>query len=31
MLSHGFHNWFMREITEHRVLWPGRALPAPLQ
>lgn len=31
MLSHGFHDWFMREITEHRVLWPGPALPAPQQ
>ncbi len=31
MLSHGFHDWFMREITEHRVLWPGPALPAQQQ
>lgn len=31
MLSHGFHDWFGREIAEDRVLWPGPALPAPLQ
>ncbi len=30
MLAHGFHDWFMREIAEDRVLWPGPALPAPL-
>jgi glutathione S-transferase len=29
MLSHGFHDWFWREIAEGRVLWPGSALPAP--
>ena len=27
MLAHGFHDWFMREITEDRVLWPGPTLP----
>jgi glutathione S-transferase len=31
MLSHGFHHWFMREIAEGRVLWPGPALPAPMK
>jgi glutathione S-transferase len=30
LLAHGFHDWFMREIAENRVLWPGPALPAPL-
>jgi hypothetical protein len=30
MLAHGFHEWFMHEIAEERVLWPGPALPAPL-
>jgi glutathione S-transferase len=30
MLSHGFHDWLMREIAEDRALWPGTALPAPL-
>ena len=27
MLSRGFHDWFMREIAEDRVLWPGPTLP----
>lgn len=27
MLARGFHDWFMREIAEGRVLWPGPALP----
>lgn len=27
MLAHGFHDWFMREIAEDRVLWAGPALP----
>jgi glutathione S-transferase len=27
MLARGFHDWFMREIAEDRVLWPGPALP----
>jgi glutathione S-transferase len=31
MLSHGFHEWFLREIREDRVLWPGPALPGPMR
>jgi glutathione S-transferase len=31
MLARGFHQWIFKEITEHRVLWPGPALPAPLR
>jgi glutathione S-transferase len=31
MLARGFHEWFFKEIREHRVLWPGPALPAPLK
>jgi hypothetical protein len=31
MLSHGFHEWFLKEIREDRVLWPGPALPAPMR
>jgi len=31
MLAHGFHDWFFREIKEHRVLWPGPTLPAPMR
>jgi len=27
LLAHGFHDWFMREIAEGRVLWPGPTLP----
>lgn len=27
MLSRGFHDWFMREIAEDRVLWPRPTLP----
>jgi glutathione S-transferase len=30
MLARGFHAWFFKEIDEGRVLWPGPALPAPL-
>ena len=30
ILAPGFHPWFFKEITEGRVLWPGPALPAPL-
>jgi glutathione S-transferase len=30
ILARGFHQWFFREITEDRVLWPGPAVPAPL-
>jgi glutathione S-transferase len=28
MLARGFHGWFGNEITAHRVLWPGPAVPA---
>jgi glutathione S-transferase len=31
MLARGFHNWFYKEITEGRALWPGPALPKPLK
>jgi glutathione S-transferase len=31
ILARGFQDWFFNEIREHRVLWPGPALPAPLQ
>jgi glutathione S-transferase len=31
MLARGFHGWFFNEIEERRVLWPGPALPAPMQ
>jgi glutathione S-transferase len=31
MLSHGFHDWFLKEIREDRVLWPGPSLPAPMR
>lgn len=31
LLVHGFHDWLFREIKEQRVLWPGPALPAPMQ
>ncbi len=27
MLARGYHDWFLREIREDRVLWPGLALP----
>jgi Glutathione S-transferase, C-terminal domain len=30
ILAHGFHSWFFKEISEGRVIWPGAALPAPL-
>jgi glutathione S-transferase len=30
MLAHGFHDWFINEIREQRVIWPGLALPSPL-
>ena len=30
MLARGFHDWFFKEIEERRVLWPGPALPAPM-
>jgi hypothetical protein len=31
MLARGFHDWFMQEINEGRVLWPGPTLPTPLE
>lgn len=31
MLARGFHGWFMREIEEDRVTWPGLGLPPPKQ
>jgi glutathione S-transferase len=31
MLARGFHDWFINEIREERVIWPGPALPAPLE
>lgn len=30
ILARGFHAWFFNEIEEDRVLWPGPAVPAPL-
>ena len=30
VLARGFHGWFFKEISEDRVLWPGPALPSPL-
>lgn len=29
ILARGYHAWFMREIEEGRVLWPGLGIPAP--
>lgn len=31
LLSHGFHGWFMNEIKEERVAWPGSSLPPKLK
>jgi len=31
LLARGFHDWFINEIREQRVIWPGPALPAPLE
>jgi len=31
MLARGFHEWFFKEITERRVLWPGPPLPPSLK
>jgi hypothetical protein len=28
ILARGFHAWFLREIEEDRVLWPGLGIPA---
>jgi glutathione S-transferase len=30
LLARGFHHWFLKEIDEGRVLWPGAAIPQPL-
>lgn len=30
LLARGFHKWFMQEIEEDRVLWPGMGLPIAL-
>ena len=30
LLAGGFHRWFCKEIEEGRVLWPGPAIPPPL-
>jgi glutathione S-transferase len=29
ILARGYHAWFMREIDEGRVLWPGLGIPSP--
>ena len=29
VLARGYHEWFMQEIVEGRVLWPGLGVPAP--
>lgn len=29
MLARGYHQWFMKEIEEDRVIWPGLGVPAP--
>ena len=31
ILARGFQDWFLNEIQERRVVWPGPALPAPLK
>ena len=31
MLARGHHDWFLKEIREDRVLWPGPEVPAPLR
>jgi glutathione S-transferase len=31
MLARGFQTWFLNEIKEDRVAWPGPALPAPMK
>jgi glutathione S-transferase len=30
LLARGYHDWFLNEIRQERVAWPGPALPAPL-
>ncbi|MEM7021619.1 MAG: glutathione S-transferase family protein [Pseudomonadota bacterium] len=29
LMARGYHDWFLNEITQQRVLWPGLAIPAP--
>lgn len=29
ILARGYHEWFLKEIREERVLWPGLGIPAP--
>lgn len=29
LLARGYHRWFVREIEEGRVLWPGLGVPGP--
>jgi len=31
MLARGHHEWFLKEINENRVLWPGPTVPEPLK
>jgi glutathione S-transferase len=31
MLARGYHDWFLKEIREDRVLWPGPDVPEPLR
>ena len=28
LLTHGYHDWFMKEIAEGRAIWPGLGIPA---
>ncbi len=28
LLARGYHDWFMKEISEDRVIWPGIGIPA---
>jgi hypothetical protein len=29
VLARGYHDWFVREIKEGRVIWPGLGVPGP--
>ena len=29
LLTHGYHDWFMKEIADGRTIWPGLGVPAP--
>ena len=29
VLAHGYHDWFLQEIREDRVIWPGLGVPGP--